>query len=98
MYEFKGIDLSTKYIHPSTWEWLAEWSEDPSAPVEAHVFDGGDGMVILTYSNPDGEDCPDDLKNIILTAVEHDWRFIVLDGDGNDCDLFESYEEEWTYG
>ena len=39
--EFKGIDLSTKYIHPSTWDWLAEWADDDiyeDKPVMAHVM------------------------------------------------------------
>ena len=94
--EFKGIDLSTKYIRPSTWDWLAEYADDIDSPIEAHLYDGGFGILIWTYSNPDGDACPSDLKNIILEAVDHDWRFIVIDSDGNDCDLFISYEEEWV--
>ncbi len=99
MFEFKGIDLSTKYIRPETWEWLAEWADDDiyeDRPVMAHIYDGGFGVLIWTYS-ADAEDnrIPDDLRNIIGTALERGWRIIVLDSDGADCELFKSFEEEW---
>ena len=98
MYEFKGIDLSTKYVRPSTWDWLAEYADDESndAPLEAHVYDGGYGILIWTYSADltDGR-IPEDLRRILREAVAHNWRFIVLDSDGADCELLPSYEEEW---
>lgn len=98
--EFKGIDLSTKYIHPSTWDWLAAWVDDDineDKPVMAHVYDGGYGIIIWTYaSDPEDERIPIDLQLIISEAYEHGWRFIVLDCDGNDCDWLVSHEEEWN--
>ena len=100
MCEFKGIDLSTKYVKPSTWDWLAEWSDDETdcnCPIAAHVYDGGFGVLIWTYSADTADErIPEDLRRILSEAVGRDWRFIVLDADGADCDLFPSYEEEWT--
>ncbi len=97
--EFKGIDLSTKYIRPSTWDWLAEWADDArgNAPLYAHVYDGGYGIIIWTYSaDEDDKNIPEELYRIIDEAYKHDWRFIVLDADGADSDLFPSYEKEWA--
>lgn len=96
MYEFKGIDLSTKYIKPSTWDWLCEATEDSVAPINCNLYDDGQGILIWTYSCSEGGDgLPDDLTEIVRAAFEHDWRFIVLDCDGADCELFTNYEEEW---
>lgn len=96
MYEFKGIDLSTKYIKPSTWDWLCEAGDDPNSAINCFLYDDGQGMMIWTYSCfEDGDMLPDDLAVIVRTAYERDWRFIVLDCDGADCELFTSYEEEW---
>lgn len=98
MFEFKGIDLSTKYITPSTWDWLASWADcdDSDTPMDVHVYDGGYGILIWTYSaDMDDDRIPDELANIISEAQSREWRFIVLDADGADCELFPSYEEEW---
>lgn len=98
MYEFKGIDLSTKYVKPSTWDWLAEWADDESidCPIDCHVYDGGYGMLIWTYSaDPEDKRLPGDLAYIIATAQDREWRFIVLDADGADCELFPSFDAEW---
>jgi len=96
MFEFKGIDLSTKYVKPSTWDWLALFADDPCAPFELHVYDGGYGMLIWTYSIDDYDGyMPDELRIIVGEAVKREWRFIVLDSDGADCELFTDYSEEW---
>lgn len=99
MYEFKGIDLSTKYIRPATWNWLAEYADDEinDTPLAAYVYDGGYGILIWTYSADLTDDrIPEDLRRILLEAYCRNWRFIVLDSDGDDCELFPSYEEEWA--
>ena len=98
--EFKGIDLSTKYIHPSTWNWLISMENDDDAPLNLSTYDEiygrGYGMVVWTYSvDLDDERIPQDLGIILRAAINHEWRFVVIDGDGNDSDLFTSYEEEW---
>lgn len=98
MFEFKGIDLSTKYVTPATFEWLAENAGDDftDAPVEACIYDNGYGILIWAYSvYPEDDRIPPDLANIIRAAYDHDWRFIVLDADGADCELFPSHESEW---
>lgn len=98
MFEFKGIDLNTKYVKPSTWDWLAEYADDEmnDAPVVCHVYDGGFGILIWTYSaDPEDARLPRDLADIIAAAQDREWRFIVLDADGADCELFPSFEAEW---
>lgn len=99
MFEFKGIDLSTKYITPQTDRWLAEQEDNPDAPLECIMYDAGCGWLIWTYSADEkGNELPDDLAKIIRAAYEHEWRFIVLDADGADCEMFESHEIEWEKG
>ena len=96
MFEFKGIDLSTKYITPQTDHWLAEQENNPDAPIEGVMYDSGCGWLIWTYSaDEDGRNLPKDLAEIVKAAYEHEWRFIVIDADGADCELFDDYVEEW---
>ena len=96
MWEFKGIDLSTKYVKPSTWKWLVEHIDDIEAPFTAQLYDGAQGILLWTYSfDADDRTVPADLRKILVEAFDRDWRFIVLDCDGADCELFDSYEQEW---
>jgi len=98
MCEFKGIDLNMKYIKPSTLDWLAQWTDDGigDTPLDAHVYDGGFGILIWTFSaDPADDRIPAELRAIIREAYCRNWRFIVLDSDGCDCELLPSYEKEW---
>ena len=96
MFEFRGIDLNTKYIKPSTWRWLNDMAGDIYAPFEGHRYDEGQGILLWTYSfDEDDEEVPEELAIIVREAMSREWRFIVLDADGADCELFKSYEEMW---
>ena len=96
MYEFRGIDLNIKYIKPSTWEWLRRRAGEEDAPFEGYFYDnfmGADcGILIWTFStDPDDPEMPSELAQIVRTAYERDWRVIVIDGDGADCELSRDY-------
>lgn len=96
MYIFNGIDLNSKYVKPATWRWIKDCAYDFDAPMLCYVYDGGQGAVIWTYaSDPEYPGFPEELRTIINTAMEREWRFIVIDCDGADCELFEDYSEEW---
>lgn len=95
---FTGIDLAATHVTPETWDKLFAWADDfssPDAPLWCNVVDGGCGILIFTFTAYEA-DLPPDLRPIVRMAQEHDHRFIVLDTDGEICDLFPSYEEQWA--
>ena len=95
MYEFRGIDLSTKYIPPYVWEWLVVHRDDPDAP-EYYFYDDGHGCILFTYSFDENDaDLPEPLREIIREAYQREWRFVVFDSDGADCELFDDYLSSW---
>lgn len=100
MFEFKGIDLNTKYVRPSTWDWLVSRAGDDDAPFEGYLYDNfcgkACGLLLWTYSvDPQDDTLPEDLLAIVREAYDREWRFIVLDGDGADCELFEDLSAAW---
>ena len=95
--EFKGVDLSCRYVTPSTWNWLADMADDDTAANTVDAIDNGYGLLLWTYSfDEDGDDVPSDLRVIIREAYDRDWRFIFLGEDASLCDLFPDYFGLWA--